>query len=235
MNEINLIYDEFKDLFNRKKCPELFRAIDIVSSLPSNSHFPHALGNFAILYTPVPTAYQPKIMLLGNNPSWFVDVAANRPLSEERKEVAKQIVLDMEKGVPSKSSYVEHEHRFAKRIRTIFSNLGSLDILPDVVGMNWFWVQTGSNPYELKKVRLEDWSSEQKKTEQLNYLINYCRRKTGEIINQIAPKYLFVLGADAQSEIHRMDINISEINIIPAKHPDRSADLQNQIGKILTQ
>lgn len=230
MNEINLIYNEFKDLFNREKCPELFRAIDKVSSSSSNSHFPHALGNFAILYTPA--TYRPEFMLLGNNPSWFVDVAVNRPLSAEDKEKAQQIVLDMEKGVPSINSYLEHNHRFAKRIRTIFKNLDLSDILPDVVGMNWFWVQTGSNPYELKKVHLCDLRSEQKKTEQLNYLINYCRRKTGEIINHIAPKNLFVLGADAQLEVNRMDINRRHIKIIHAINPGRSSDLEHQIRKI---
>ena len=86
---------------------------------------------------------------MGNNPSWFIDVAANRPLSLEQIQKAKRIVLEMEKGIPIESSYLAHNHSFAKQVRTIFRNLGLMHILPDVVGMNWFWVQTGSKPYEL--------------------------------------------------------------------------------------
>ena len=139
----------------------------------------------------------------------------------------------MEKVVPSVSSYLKHDHRFAKRIRTIFSNLGSINILPDVVGMNWFWIQTGSNPYELKNVHVDDPQSEQQKNEQLNLLIDYCRKKTGEIINQIRPKNLFVLGNDAQSEIRHMKIDQEIINIIFAEHPDRSSDLQTNLQEII--
>ncbi len=233
ITEINSIYEEFRELFNRSNCPELFKAIETVSSLPSNSHFPHSLGNFAILYTPIPEYLRPEFMLLGNNPSWFVNVAANKHLSLKQKKEAQSIVEGMEKGVPSVSSYLKHDHRFAKRIRTIFNNLGSINILPDVVGMNWFWIQTGSNPYELKNVHLDDPQSEQQKSEQLNLLIDYCRKKTGEIINQIRPKNLFVLGNDAQSEIRHMKIDQEIINIIFAKHPDRSSDLQTKLQEII--
>ena len=99
--------------------------------------------------------------------------------------------------------------------------------------MNWFWIQTGSNPYELKNVHLDDPQSEQQKSEQLNLLIDYCRKKTGEIINQIRPKNLFVLGNDAQSEIRDMKIDQEIINIIFAKHPDRSSDLQTKLQEII--
>ena len=233
VTKINLIYEEFRKIFNRSHCPELFEAIDKVSLLPINSHFPHSLGNFAILYTPIPEHVRPAFMILGNNPSWFVDVAANRPISSQRKLEAKRIVEEMERGVPSVSSYLKHDHRFAKRIRTIFNNLEAIDILPDVIGMNWFWIQTGSKPYELKKIRLDEPKSEQQKNEQLNLLIDYCRKKTGEIINQIKPKNLFVLGDDAQSELRKLEINQESINIVLAKHPDRSSDLQTKLKEFI--
>ena len=233
MKKINSIYNEFRELFSRSSCPELFSLMDAVSSKPTNSHFPHALGHFAILYTPIPDIVRPDFMLLGNNPSWFVDVAANRPLSPEQKQEAKRIVSEMERGIPIESSYLAHNHRFAKRVRTIFGNLGLMHILPNVVGMNWFWVQTGSKPYELNNNYLVDPEAEQKKREQLFSLINYCREKTGEIINHIEPKNLFVLGDDAQSELHDMKINQTRVNIIPTKHIDRSSDLQHKLEKII--
>ena len=233
MAKINSIYEEFRKIFNHSHCPELFEAIDKVSLLPTNAHFPHSLGNFAILYTPIPEHKLPALMILGNNPSWFVDVAANRPISSQRKSEAKRIVEEMEKGVPTVSSYLKHDHRFAKRIRTIFSNLGAMHILPNVVGMNWFWVQTGSKPHELKKIRLDEPTSEQRKNEQLNRLIDHCREKTGEIINQVKPKNLFVLGKPAQSELRHMSINNEFINIIYADHPDRSSDLEAKLREII--
>ena len=232
VNDISSIYREFGQLFNRSNCPDLFKAIDRVSLLPSNTHFPHPLGHFAILYTPIPYASRPEVMLLGNNPSWFVDVAANRNLSLKQKTEAERIVVEMGKGIPSVNSYVEHEHRFAKRIRKIFADAGLTHMLPNVVGMNWFWVQTGSNPYELNDVRLDDPEADKRKTEQLNFLIDYCREKTGEIINMIEPKNLFVLGNDAQCELPQMNINEDNIRVICAKHPDRSADLQRHLESI---
>lgn len=231
MSKITAIYQEFRQLFNGSTCPELFEAIASFSKMPTNEHFPHPLGHFAILYTPIPAMTRPEIMLLANNPSWFVDVAVNRHPSEKQKKEAHRIVVEMERGVPSKSSYIEHQHRFAKRIRKIFSDAGLASMLPNVIGMNWFWVQTGSDPYELN-VQLDDPKSDLRKRDQLNLLVDYCRKKTSDIVNEIEPRNLFVLGRDAQHELPRMAINEERINIIRAKHPDRTHDLQHKLEKI---
>ena len=94
---INNIYSEFKLLFKEEKFPELFEAM----RMAQKEHFPHPLGHFAILYTSTPRESRPKLMLIGNNPSGFVDVKENKRLRDEEKKMALERIQNLENGVPS--------------------------------------------------------------------------------------------------------------------------------------
>jgi hypothetical protein len=73
MNELGMqiqkYYEDFKKDFNRGNFPDVFELIEDHNKKKNLKGQEHSLGNFAILYTPV--RYNPKIMMIGNNPSWF--------------------------------------------------------------------------------------------------------------------------------------------------------------------
>ena len=225
---INNIYSEFKLLFKERKIPELFEAM----RLAQKDHFPHPLGHFAILYTSVPRESRPKLMLIGNNPSWFVDVKKNKRLSDKEKKIALERIQNLENGVPSFSSYTQKpKHRFAKRLETEYKRASLLNLLENTVGMNRFWVQTGSEPNALKDVTLENSISNIKKNKQLDKLIEFCNKGTKEIIKIIEPHFLIILGAPARELLTDWEAPKS-ISIQFANHPDRSSELSSVLREI---
>ena len=225
---INNIYSEFKLLFKERKIPELFEAM----RLAQKEHFPHPLGHFAILYTSVPRESRPKLMLIGNNPSWFVDVKKNKRLSDEEKKIALERIQNLENGFPSFSSYTQKpKHRFAKRLETEYKRASLLNLLETTVGMNRFWVQTGSEPNALKDVTLENSISNIKKNKQLDKLIEFCNKGTKEIIKIIEPHFLIILGAPARELLTDWEAPKS-ISIQFANHPDRSSELSSVLREI---
>jgi len=227
---INDIYSEFKRLFTKERCPELFEAM----RLAQKEYFPHPLGRFAILYTPVHKESRPKIMLVGNNPSWLVDVKKNKRLSDEEKKMALERVQNLENGVPYFSSYTQKpKHRFAKRLEAEYRKASVLNLLEPTVGMNRFWVQTGSEPDALKKVTLKNKDSDSniKKNNQLDGLIRFCTIKTKKIIKIIEPHFLIILGTPARESLGGWDAP-KDVSIHFAKHPDRSSELSEVLSKI---
>lgn len=221
IKSINYIYKDFKLLFNKKKCPELFEAMGAAEQ----DYFPHSLGHFAILYTRVPREARPKLMLVGNNPSWFIDVNKNKTLNDKEKNIALERVKILERGVPSFSSYTQQpKHRFAKRLETEYKNASVFSLLENTVGMNRFWIQTGSKPDALKNVVLENSVSNARKNKQLDDLIEFCAEQTKNIIKIIDPHFLIILGTPARECLGNWHAPKS-ISVNFAKHPDRSTEL----------
>jgi len=229
IESINSIYKEFKLLFNKKRCPELFEAMKAAKQ----DYFPHSLGHFAILYTRVPKESRPKLMLVGNNPSWFVDVNKNKTLDDKEKNIALERVKSLESGVPSFSSYTqEPKHRFAKRLETEYKKAFVFRHLEHTVGMNRFWVQTGSKPDALKKAVLENSASNIKKDRQLDDLIEFCAENTKNIIKIIEPHFLIILGTPAREEWFGDWDAPKSISVKFAKHPDRDTELSEVLSNI---
>ena len=227
---INNIYREFKRIFTKESCPELFEAM----SLAQKKHFTHPLGHFAILYTPIHKESRPKIMLVGNNPSWFVDVKKNKRLTNEEKKMALERVQNLENGIPSISSYTQNpKHRFAKRLTAEYKKASVFNLLESTVGMNRFWVQTGSEPDALKKVTLKNKDSDSniKKNNQLDELIHFCTTRTKEIIEIIEPHFLIILGTPARESLGDWSAP-KGVSIHFAKHPDRSSELSEVLSEI---
>ena len=71
MNELETkvlkYYQDFKRDFTEENFPQVFDLIESYNKSPNWIH--HKLGSFVIFYTPI--RYKPKLMIIGNNPSWF--------------------------------------------------------------------------------------------------------------------------------------------------------------------
>ena len=172
-------YEAFKGIFNRDYFPAVFAVIDEQNERLSGNQ--HRYGSYAILYTPI--HFQPKVMIVGNNPSWFDKDSAQR---------AQQIVTRLMEGPPSESSYLTDNHVFADRLIDAFTRIGRLDLLRGAVGMNRLWLQTGPSQTgwtrALKSHSLELGMS----------LVDYCESETQKIIRAVSPRVLLLVGAKAQ-------------------------------------
>ena len=134
---IQKLYSDFRDEWTEKNYPNLFRNMKkIVEREPHN--YPHRLGHYAIFYTPVPT--QPvRYMIIGNNPSWF---HRNAKKNKFFALSALSEVQRLEHSPPSKNLYIDGEFAFSDQLKTIFRECPG--VLSSAVGLNRFWVQTGS-------------------------------------------------------------------------------------------
>ncbi len=210
-NDINVIKDaigntylNFSEKIRRENIPEIFKYF---TELGKSGGCIHKLGHFAIFYTPI-SKLQPKLMFVGNNPSWFDN---NGPRALE-------IIKEMECGIPSVNSYLEHNHVFARQMRKMFGEdqyrINRPDLLEGCVGMNRFWLQTGSKGTGdlAKKPRNEEFKS----------IKNYCERKTKDFIRYLQPKVAVMLGGPAQemiSEDFSLRMKNQGISIEKAHHP----------------
>ena len=149
----------------------------------------------------------------------------NKTLNDKEKNIALERVKILESGVPSFSSYTQQpKHRFAKRLETEYKNASVFSLLENTIGMNRFWIQTGSKPDALKKVVLENSVSNARKNKQLDDLIEFCAEQTKNIIKIIDPHFLIILGTPARECLGNWHAPKS-ISVNFAKHPDRSSEL----------
>lgn len=190
-------YENFKCIFNKENFPAVFEVIDEHNEVLSGSQ--HRYGRYAILYTPV--RYQPKIMIVGNNPSWF---------DKDSDYKAEQIVKRLMDSPPAESSYLTDNHVFAHRLNDAFNRIGRHDLLREAVGMNRLWLQTGPSQ--------TGWTRALKShSYRLGIsLTDYCERETQNIIREISPKVLLLVGAKAQqlplSGLEETEIKVEEVS-----------------------
>ena len=195
-NKIQKYYDDFKRDFNKKNFSEVFQLIEQHNSKKNKSY--HDLGNFAILYTPV--RYKPKIMMIGNNPSWF---------DKDSPENGYKIVRELMKAPAKECSYLVHNHVYARRMQDAFSRVGRMDLLANCVGMNRLWLQTGpENASWNKACKIISYELKQN-------LYEYCQTRTKEIINLIKPKVVLLVGAKAQELLKGQAISNTAVKRVP--------------------
>ena len=183
MNEletkIQKYYQDFKRDFREENFPQVFDLIESYNRSPNRTQ--HKLGSFVIFYTPI--RYKPKLMIIGNNPSWF---------DKDDPEKGYEIVKGLMKGPPRESSYLVHNHVFANRLQDAFVRIGRVDLLRDCVGMNRWWLQTGpENASWNRACRSNSFKLGQS-------FISYCESKTRELVSHINPKVTLLVGRKAQ-------------------------------------
>jgi len=196
--EIESIYNNFHNTHTPEHYPALF---DRYRQLEQEGRTKHGLGHFAILYTPL--RINPKVMIIGNNPSWFDQYDSSRALD---------IVKEMEQGIPTVNSYLDHRHAFARQMQAGFSQVGRSDLLEGCVGMNRLWVQTGSAG--VPKMVTRNQSSEWREIK------NRCEEGTREIVRLIKPKLALLVGVPAQNTLNRhFREGNPEIQFAEVRHP----------------
>lgn len=192
------IYKEFHNTHTPDRYPALFNRY---RQLERDGHTKHELGHFAILYTTL--RMNPKVMIVGNNPSWFDQYDPSRALD---------IVKEMERGIPTVNSYLDHKHAFARQMQAGFSQVGRDDLLESCVGMNRLWVQTGSAGVP-KMVTREERS-------QWREIKNWCEAGTREMVRLIKPELVLLVGVPAQNTLNRhFRKENSEIHFAEVRHP----------------
>ena len=198
-NRVKQQYSDFGQVFNRKIFPEVFKVIDEKNRRKNSAS--HRYGGYAILYTKV--QYQPKIMIIGNNPSWF---------NKDSVYEAHQIVNELMKAPPVENSYLTHNHVFAHRLTDAFNRVGRHDLLREAVGMNRLWLQTGQSQ--------TGWTRALKSRSPIlgMSLVDYCESKTLEIIKEITPKVLLLVGAKAQ-QLNTADLRGTETSVENVSYP----------------
>jgi len=218
MNElekkIQKYYSDFKKDFNKKNFPAVFQLIEEHNSKKNKSY--HDLGNFAILYTPV--LYKPKIMMIGNNPSWF---------DKDNPENGYKIVRELMKAPAKECSYLVHNHVYAHRLQDAFSRVGRMDLLTNCVGMNRLWLQTGPEN--------APWNRACKAIsfELRQNLYEYCQTRTKEIINLIKPKVLLLVGAKAQGLLQGQAISNTVVKCVAYPLGGGITLLENELREII--
>jgi hypothetical protein len=179
----------------------------------------HTKGSAVILYTP--WRYQPDLMMIGTNPSWF-----HRGMGEPKihaRTQALQNLNQVRQKVPTVNSYIEHDHEFSMKLRSYFEPFGAINLLRDCVGMNRFWIQTGSS----SSIKLTDFQDKLI----LKELKDFCTEQTRAIVALTQPKTLWLLGKPAQECFEGWDHTLHGIEyVINSWHPCQTLHKNQQIA-----
>ena len=200
---IDNIYQKFWDEWTNNY-RQLREAMEMMRC-ENPEEYPHKLGHFAILYTPIPDG-EIDYMVIGNSPSWFHKDAKKYP---EKAEDALKIIKGLEKAPPKTNLYLEGSFQFGSLLEKVFED--PPDVLENIVGLNRFWVQTGTNYSGFKKDLKKDAAAEEfKKIEE------FCRVLTREIVSILQPKTVFLMGDHAQKTFNRVSM---ETEFVDIRHP----------------
>ena len=198
------VYQKFWDEWTEKNYPELFKAMKMMRR-EHPEKYPHELGHFAILYTPIPDG-EIDYMVIGNNPSWFHKDAKKKP---EKAEEALEVIKGLEQAPPEKNLYLEGSFQFGSLLKKVFED--HPDVSENIVGLNRFWVQTGTNYSGFKNdLKNKAAAKEFKKIEE------FCRVLTREIVSILQPKTVFLMGKPAQETFKNVSM---ETEFVDIRHP----------------
>ena len=203
--EISSIYGEFSSLLREPRFRNLIGSI----ALQTNAKDPHEKGAAVILYTP--WTFEPDLMLIGTNPSWFHKRARGESPSLARIR-AKQNLAQVELKLPTVNSYIEHDHVFSMELRSYFIRNQQMNLLESCVGANQFWIQTGSS----SSLKLESYQDRAA----LEELRRFCRMGTRKLVELTRPKNLWLFGNPAQECFAGFDFATHGVHrVIETFHP----------------
>jgi len=221
---IKIIYEEFSTLLQEPRFKNLIGSI----ALQTNAKDPHEKGAAVILYTP--WTFEPDLMLIGTNPSWFHKRARGESPSLARMR-AKQNLAQVELKLPTINSYIEHDHVFSMELRSYFARNQQMNLLEKCVGANQFWIQTGSD----SNVKLESYQDRAA----LKELERFCRKGTRRLVELTRPKNLWLFGIPAKKCFADFDFAAHGIDkVIKTLHPSQrrpiyKARARNEINEAL--
>ena len=210
INEIEKIYLNFKERYYSGDFSSVFKALNIISR---DEYSPHKLEKFVIFYS-LPNT-NPKIMILGNNPSFFHEPKNELIQKNSTKRIAEQNLEQVAEKIPLINSYIDHNHKFGKAMRDIFRDINHYHWLEDIVGFNWFFIQTGGGGI----TKLKELSDPQ----EFKQLEELCFNLSNTIIKILKPKLVFLFGTQVQKKFNNKIFNRSfdpnETTYVDLTHP----------------
>ena len=209
-NEILQIYSNFQKQYYSGKFESIFKAL---KSISNDENSPHTLEKFVIFYS-LPTL-RPKIVILGNNPSFFHEPKHEIYDKKTFKTFAEYNLEQVAEQIPQCNSYIDHDHKFAKSIRKIFEDINNFHLLEEIVGFNWFFIQTGGEGLSKLK-QLSD-------KEEFKNLEDLCFNISQEIIMILKPKLVFLFGKEVQKKFNERSFNrsfgVNQTTYVDLIHP----------------
>lgn len=212
--EIEKIYADFKNTFESSKYKSVKIALEEVSEdNKNNDNFKHPLGKFVIFYS-LPTL-NPDVVIIGDNPSWFHK-------SDPKK--AQENLYQLAGRMPNQkvNSYIDHNHTFGDQFRSILAAINKNEWLDSLVGLNRFWVQTGSDG-------IDEVKQKSNKIEEgiFRELEKKCEEQTRKLVEILSPKIVILFGGLAQTTFksnHRKAL--PHIKFCNSRHPARGGKTQ---------
>ena len=181
------IYDKFSSEYYSNKYQSLHKALEQIA-LEENS--PHSMSRFVIFYSkPI---MNPRIMIIGNNPSFFHHDLNKISDSGSGLTLAEENYNDVAERIPTVNSYIAHEHNFGIQLKKIFDDILQPHWLINSVGLNSFFLQTGGKGL----ARLRTLSDEN----EFRQLEAICTNLTKQIISTLKPKLLLLVGSTVQKK-----------------------------------
>ena len=218
---VSRTYSEFERDFSAANFPSIFdwiEAFNRAGNFGKGGH-PLSLSPSPIFQTPV--SLKPKLMLVGNNNSWF-------DMNDSKK--AQKNLAQLVGAAPKVNSYMDHDSSFGRNLRRIFgrdrgafSGLSKLGVLRDCVGINRLWIQIGSDDKPAGAAR-----GMKSVAGDLSLILgesfkDYCESRTRRLIEVIQPEILVLVGSEAQSLYHRAQ-KPQGITVVDSRHPARGGE-----------
>ena len=215
---VDKTYADFEKDFNAENFPSVFSWINEFNdcrAYESSGGHPLLLKATPIFQTPV--TIKPKLMLVGNNNTWF---------DQRSPKVAQNVLSQMVGRPPQINSYTHHDNGYALKMRKIFGpdrggfeGLGRPDLLASCVGLNRLWMQLG--PQDKPVGMSQGFESASKRDFSLllgGSFKDYCETRTRALIEAIQPEILVLLGKPAQ-RLYTNRLIPNGIQLVNSDHP----------------
>ena len=214
LTQINQTYAEFERDFTEENFPAVFDWIKEFNQLGSFGPGGHPLSFSAPPIFQTPVSEGPKLMLVGNNNSWF-DMKDSKKAKTNLEQLAGKL--------PVVNSYMAHNTSFGRSLRKIFGlnkgdfkGLYKLGVLQDCVGINRMWIQIGSKPKPKGLTIDMDKASKEPSPVLGETFSEYCESRTRELIRVIQPEVLVLIG---KAKVLYPDDKLDGIKLIKVRHP----------------
>lgn len=219
---VERIYRELERDFTAENFPSVFDWIEQFNSevlLNKMGFFGPAAHPLLLTPHPVfqtPVMARPKIMLVGNNNSWF----DRRCPAQAQKNLSQLVSV-----APKVNSYMDHGTDFAKELKQVFGpdkngvqGLGKLGYLSTCVGINRLWIQIGGNKNRPEGVRSMDSVAKDPSLALGQSFADYCETRTRKLIDAIQPEILVLLGKPAQG-LYTAHAAPNGCQVVKSDHP----------------
>lgn len=213
---IERTYQEFEQDFTEVNFPSIFdwiKQFNEAGRFGKNGH-PLLLSPHPIFQTVV--RKEPRLMLIGNNNSWFDSNDHNR---------AKKNLLELANRVPDVNSYLDHHSTFGQSLRKIFGpdrggfeGLNKLGLLRNCVGINRLWIQVGADDKPTGVTRGMKSASEDLSPTLKESFKGYCESRTRKLVELIQPEILVLVGKNAKV-LYEYHEEPTDVTVVYPSHP----------------